>query len=325
MKRQTPGRKGFVYMIASIILVGILFSVILLREDYSFTDKQLLEQRRILVMNDFVKGFNQDMERAIQIASFRTMVALEDHVSTTGTYLTNTQSHFRETAYFGTIEGNESAIMNDSSISDYITKIKNISNRLGLNVTANITQIRLSQKDPWTLSAEADASITITDLTGLAYWNYNKTYLAKVPIYNLRDPLYSVNTFNRFPNSIRVSNFTYLVGAANNTTNLVNHIENSYYLASDKAPNFIMRFENNMSANANGIESIVDISQLQDQDLDVYPDRIKVDYMYFNDISGVKVCNVQNISSALSFVITQDRINMYNISVGGLNYSLICS
>jgi hypothetical protein len=325
-KKQTGGRqfgrKGFVYMIASVILVGILFSVILLRDDYSFTDKQMLEQRRIMVMNDFVKGFNQDMERAMQIASFRTMVALEDHVSTSGAYLDDTETRFRETAYYGTIEGNESTIMNESSLSDYLTRMRNISRRLGLNVTANITEIRLDQSDPWNLNVEADAEIEITDLTGLAYWTYNRTYQAKVPIYNLRDPLYSINTFNRLPNSIRASNFTYLVGAGNNTTNLVTHIETSYYLASNKSPNFIMRFENNFSSNANGIENI---ALLSDQDLDVYPDRIKVDYMYFNNISGTKVCNVQNVPATLKFVITTDRINMYNLSVGGLNYSLVCS
>jgi hypothetical protein len=83
-----------------------------------------------------------------------------------------------------------------------------------------------------------------------------------------------------------------------------------------------MRFEGRIDADPNGIESIVDIQALSDQEITVYEDRVKIDYIYFNDISTDKVCNVENLSSEMYFVIPSNRINLYQIV--GLNYSTSC-
>ena len=83
-----------------------------------------------------------------------------------------------------------------------------------------------------------------------------------------------------------------------------------------------MRFENNSNSDPNGIESIVNIGILSDQGLEVHADRIKVDYIYFNDEGGNKVCDVQNIDSDAYFVITTERLGIYEVDE--LNYSTTC-
>jgi len=311
-------KKGFVYLISSLILIMILLVVFYSMEDYGFKDKQTLYQRRIIVMDDFVKAFNQDFERAMTISSFRTMIALEDYVATKGQYLNDTNNLLKETVYNGTIYGTQAKLMINSSIKDYIASSNKIASELGLRLDANVTSVSLSQTDPWHITVLMDVDLTLNDTSGLAYWKYNKTYQTKVPIYNLRDPLYSVSTQNRISNSIRILNITEFVGPGNDVTNLIEHINSSYYIASNKSPTFLMRFENNNSPNENGIESIVNLNILSAQDLDVYEDRIKVDFMYFNETAGVKVCNVSGIPNTARFVVTIDRIDMYNLS--GLTY-----
>ncbi|MGV8162673.1 MAG: hypothetical protein ACP5N2_05070 [Candidatus Nanoarchaeia archaeon] len=311
-------KKGFTYIISATLIALILFVVFFSVENYTFKDQQTLYQRRILVMNDFVKAFNQDFERAMQISSFRTMIALEDHVATTSKYLNSTSNSFQETVYNGTIDGQKANMMDNSSIKDYIQRSNTIASELGLQLDANITSITLTQNDPWTIAVSMNVSLSINDTTGLAHWNYNKIYTSYIPIINLRDPIYSVSTKNRAANSIRTLNHSYFVSPTNNTDNLLEHINGTYYLASNIAPSFLMRFENNNSHSPQGIESIVDVKRLSDQDLDVDSNAIKIDFIYFNNLSGIKVCEVLEIPSSYRFVITTDRLDTYNIS--GLSY-----
>jgi hypothetical protein len=321
-RKFSLGKKGFTYLITSIFLGAIIFAVIVANDSHFFRDKQNIDSQRLIYVNDFVKGFNQDYERAISIASFRTMVALEDYVASTGTFLNDTESSFRETVYNGSIGGIPSSIMNNSAIKDYIAKVEEISSRLGMEINVTVNEIQLSQSSPWQLDVRATTEIKIVDSSDMAIWHYNKTFLSKVPIDNLRDPIYSVYTYNRLSNTIRKSNFTYLISPLNETDNLKLHIENGYYISSNKSPNFIMRFENNITPDLNGIESIVNINTISDQDIVVYPSRIKVDYIYFNDITAPKICNIQDIPQTYEFVLTSDRVDLYQ--VGNLTYSLSC-
>jgi hypothetical protein len=267
-------------------------------------------------MNDFVKGFNQDLGRAVQIASTRTLISLEEYVASKGAFLSDTETLFIESVQNGTIEGTPVELMNDSSINDYLLKVRRISNNLNLNMTANVTDIRLYHSDPWTIYVEVDLTVKIDDKGEVAHWGYNYTSISKVSIINLRDPVYSVFTYNRFPNTIRPSNYSYLVSPSNNTDNLSEHIYNGYYLASTAAPSFLMRFENDNTSDPNGIESIVDIEGLRIQKLGVFEDRIKVDYIYFNDLPGIKACEFTGVTPDVYFIITNDtyRLELYNVS-----------
>jgi hypothetical protein len=315
-------KKGFTYLISAIFLVAIIFALIVANDNHFFRDKQNTNNQRLIYMNDFVKGFNQDYERAIRIASFRTMIALEDHVASTGIFLNNTAESFKETVYNGTINGEPSVIMNNSAIKDYLSRVEQISSRLGMHIDVNVTNIKLSQSNPWLLDVEAETKISVNDSSNIAYWEYNKTFFVSVPIDNLRDPIYSVFTYNRLSNTVRKSNFTHLVGPFNNTDNLTLLIENGYYIPSNLSPNFIMRFENNLTPSNSGIESIVNINTISDQDITVYPDRIKVDYMYFNNLNGTKICNIDNVDDDLALVLTLNRTNLYEVN--SLDYSLTC-
>jgi hypothetical protein len=163
--------------------------------------------------------------------------------------------------------------------------------------------------------------INISDNQGLASWNINNSYMTNIPVYNLRDPLYGHNTFNRVPNTIRTLNTTVLVNGTD-TGNLQKLLNNSYYLASANAPNYLMRFEGLTGADPNGIESVVNIQALSGQDIPVYEDKVKIDYIYFNNITTDRICNIQNIPSAFYFIIPSNRKVLYQVN--GLNSS-VCS
>ena len=315
-------RKGFTYLIVTTVIVVVLLSIFFTTSRYTLQDQESLQQVRIRAMNDFIKNLNSDIHRATYISTFRALLALEDHVATTGEYLDDVNASFREMFFYGDIiNGSSSAIMINSTFSDYLAKVQSMARSSGVILNINVTHISVNQSSPWLIDVYVLMNITALDTKNTASWNINKEYVTTVPISNLRDPLYSKNTHNKIPNTIRQLNVSKLVNGSN-TSALQEHISGSYYIASNFSPSFIMRFEGQIGSNPNGIESIVDVVDLSAQGLPKYDDRVKVDYIYFNDLASDKICNVEYIPSNMYFVIPSNRKDLYQI--GGLNYSVAC-
>jgi len=317
------GKKGYTYLIVATFLIAVLLMIFFSASRYKYQDFESLQQVRIRAMNDFVKNLDNDIHRATYISAFRAMLALEDHVTTTGSYLADINSSFKETFYLGTIDGVQASIMDNSSFSDYLGNVRKLSEAIGIQLYINVTNISIVQDDPWFMKVFMTLNITIIDSRNTASWAISKVYMTLIPIDNLRDPLYSKNTFNRVPNTVRRLNYSTLVSGTN-TAGLIEHINGSYYIASSYAPNFIMRFEGRTDPDPDGIESIVDIRALSDQGLSVDENKIKVDYIYFNNLTYSKACNVQNVPSEYYFVIPLNRLVLYQINGSGLNYSMTC-
>lgn len=319
---RVPGKKGFAYVLSISLLAIIIVVVFLTSQRYTYQDEQESIGTRVRAMDDFVKSLNDDLSRAAYIASFRTLIALEEEIASTGTFLEDAETSFKETMFYGTINGTDTPLLDNSSLEDYLSKVSYLAADFGFQVDIRVNNIYLNQTNPWVLDVITDANVYVTDSTGNAYWNFTNNYTSQVPLYNLRDPIYSVFTDNKLPNTIRVLNTTSLVSGSD-TSNLDLHINDSYYLASDLAPSFLMRFENNNSPSPYGIESIVNLEELSAQDLDTYPSRVKVDYIYFNNIAtNTTICNVQGIPSEYYFIITEDRDELYQIQ--NLTYNTTC-
>ncbi len=320
-KKMFESKKGFAYLLIVSIFVAVLLVVFLTYNSYSYTKQQDLHEQRITTMNNFVKDFNEDIHRATFISSFRALVGLEDHIAISGEFVNDTQSTFKEIFYNGTLNGVDVLIMQGSSFEDYIVKVNNLGANVGIISSIEVSYINLSQVDPWTISVVVHAIVNVSDYRNTASWSYENDYTTNLPIYNLRDPLYSYFTNNKVPNTILPSPYTTLVNGTN-VTNLVDHLDNSYYLATNRSPSFLQRFENDTSPHPFGIESIVDVGVISDQDLTAYPNRIKVDFMYFNNLGAPTICDVENVPALYYFSIDDNRSDLYQVT--GLNYSTTC-
>lgn len=309
-------KKGFIYMSVVLVFLAIMMSVFYTREVFSGEQADIITSR-IKTMNSFVEDLSVDADRAGYISGFRALLSLEEYISTQGVFLTDVESSFKEAFYNGTIGNYTPMIMIDSSFSEYIQRVNQKVGEIGINIIWEVTDLRLSQSDPWTVVVDIDSNITVNDARGLASWTFNKTLQSSVSIYNLKDPLYSVNTLGRVESFIQKTNITEFV-VNNQTDNLIEHIENSYYRESSSAPSFIMRFEGDLSSSSNGIESLVDISFLEKQeDIIVKYDRSIVDYIYFGSQTTNNSCSVQNMPSW--FEIDDNHIIDYEIDE--LSYS----
>jgi len=315
-------KKGFTYLLVTSFLVAILLMVFFATNNYRYQDQEALQQVRIRAMNDFMKNLDNDIHRATYISGFRALLALDRRVKVTG-HFDNASDSFREAFFYGTINGTaEGTTMLNSTFSEYLSRVQEIAASTGILLDINVTNIRLTQPDPWSLDVHIMMNITAIDSKNTASWHINKEYTTNLPIETLTDPLYIRNMPLTPPKGIHRLNTTLLVNGTN-TTNLQEHIEGFYYLASPYAPSYIMRYEGNNSPdpNGNGIESIVDIQFLSDQGISVDENKVKVDYIYFDTTVNPadKVCNISGIPTTDHFVITLNRISMYNVT--GLNFS----
>jgi len=319
LKTRARSKKAIFYMFTVIVFLGIMSIIMYTYQSYSLRDKQEAVEIRLIAMNDFINDFNNDVHRSTRISATRALIALEDYVSTNEEYfssLDDFNNAFKELFYEGAINGVNHSLMIDSSFSDYETKVSGNANSIGLNFLINVTKIQLVQEDPWNVQVIIDAHIKLNDTSKLAYWDFNGTFVTSVPVDGLRDPLYSINTNGRLQNTVRKSNISMFVNGTD-TSGLIEHIQDGYYIEESDAPSFIMRFYANLSSSPYGIESIVNIPSINDQGLPVDENAPVIDYKYFSGDYNANACDIENMPSWFKLETTD--LNSYNLT--GFNYT----
>jgi hypothetical protein len=321
-RRPVRGKRGVVFTIVALILLAVIFVIAMSRSRYTLSTRQAAQQERIAAMNDFLTSFQQDAERAAYIAGFRTLIALEDYVSYRAAFLNSTDYYFKEIFYNGSVEGDNYTfyIMANSTFWDYQNKVNEIAGNVNMEFSSEVDRIDLSMKDPWTVHVDVLVSVNLSDRSHLASWKTTRTVSSDIPIFDLRDPLYSVNTLGKLPVVVRRSNITLFVNDTNDrndTTGLQVHLNNSFYINSSMAPNFLMRFENRLSPDKNGIESLVNLQVLADQGVTIADNNQSVvDYLYFGATSPAKYCSIQNMVFQPDnwFILDQAHAEVYQVN-----------
>ena len=298
-------KKGLFYIVVSSMLILVMIVIFLAYKEYGYADRQKVLETRVRTINDFIKDIDSDSERAIFISGFRSLIAIEDYVAKSGKYFANsteTEEYFRIAFFNGTVDGTEVDVLINSSYSEYLERLKVIAGRIGLDIDINVTNIALSHESPWTVTVVVTARVNLTDQRGVAFWDFTRDYSTTVSIVNIRDPVYSVSAYGRVPNTIRISNITDFVDdATNDTTELMRHINYSYYTTNTLAPSFLMRLQGNFSPDPDGygIESMVYIPNLLDQGVEYSASKSIIDYILFSNITGYeqRVCSGDNMPS----------------------------
>ena len=110
------------------------------------------------------------------------------------------------------------------------------------------------------------------------------------------------------------STLNFVNDVTNDTSILLNHIEENIYINSTDAPSFLMRFVGNFSDSIYGIESMVDPEILSAQDIPILS-RSLIDYIYFGNEVTIDYCNVDNMDSW--FRIDTNNLEIYEVDILG--------
>ena len=306
-------KRGFVFTIVAVLLVSVLISSTFLLTKSSYNKKSFVANSRVSSMNDFILSIESDMERSMLISGYRSIISLQKQVSYNATFIPNFSDTFEEIFVNGSVNGESVDLMKDASINDWISRINQESRKVNIIFDFKTDTLNVYHDSPWSVVIELNGTMNISDVNGLASWYYYKSFKKSIDIISFEDPLYTVKSLDKVTNIISKASYNDFVNLTNNDTSVLSdHLNNSRYIASTDAPSFLMRFTGNLSPSPFGIESLVDLQDFSNQNLDLY-DRSVIDYEYFNeDYNGSDKCNITGMPSW--FRIDNSKMSDYNIS-----------
>ena len=162
-------KKGIFFTFAAIALsVIILFSYNVYNE-YRLNDKMKVIEIRVNTMNNFVIDLENDMENAINIIGFRSLLSIEEYMMKNDDFIDNLgttlSGAFDEAFRLGTINSENMVLMQDNTFVDWIGRMKNISNKTDVTLDFTINSVSIAHSDPWTVDVTVNLDITIQEFS----------------------------------------------------------------------------------------------------------------------------------------------------------------
>ncbi|MBI3034848.1 hypothetical protein HYY71_00860 [Candidatus Woesearchaeota archaeon] len=272
-------KRGIFYTISAIALTIVIITTYSAYTTYRLSDKMEVIGTRIETVNFFIKDVERDINKGASIATFRTLLSFNQFIANNGSFIDNVNDRFKESFLNGTIKQQPLSLMKDSTFTDWADKISAEADKIDIKFNFTINDVKINHTAPWSVTVGVNLTLDVRDKRNTSYW-VRERYLANtISILDFEDPLYIVNSKGRVTNTIVKSNITQFF-VEGKVDNLLFHMNNSYYIAHDDSPSFLMRFEGNLGNSTYGIESLVNLAEFQEQGLQL-KDRSIVDYIYF--------------------------------------------
>jgi len=302
-------KKSIFYTATAIALAAIVFISYNAYSIYTLNNKMDVVQTRIESVNFFIKDVEKDLEKGFYIASFRTLLSLNQFIATNGSYIDNVSQRFTESFLNGTINNKMMTLMIASTFTDWANKIAIEADKTDILFSFTVNDVTLSQSSPWYVDIGLNLSLDIRDKRNTSYWIRDRNLINRMSIIGFEDPTYIVGTSGRVSNVITETKVgQFVIGG--NASNLVIHANNSYYVAHNDSPSYLMRFEGIFNASPSGIESLVNVEELQAQGISAL-DRSIVDFIYF----GTKATTDYRINNTPDwFKIDQEHLDFYGVT-----------
>lgn len=298
--------KAFVFSTVTFFVLAIIVTVIALESERA----QSPSVSYISSTDFFLEQLEEDLSRVLQITAYRSLLGLEDYVSSSGLYIQDFEESFLSVIKNGTLNGSSLAVMQNATLRVFEERMQSIASRQGVNLNLTITNVTINHTTPFVLLVTSNVSVQATTRARDTSWDYSTLIPASLNISGLRDPLYTHATQGRFVNTIRASQVpTPYVTSGNDTTRLQELYNSSAYVPDSQAPNFLMRFSGNLSASDFGVASLVHLPSLDAQGVPITPSRSVVDFLYFGT-SSTSTNNIVNMPS--SFLLDDDHLVFYD-------------
>lgn len=278
-------KKAAFFTIISLILVISLVYFYSSSQKQSWQEHTKVEESRVLTMDMFIDDIEQDIERGLHISAMRSLIGMAEYMTKNGSFLTNFTHSFNEVMINGTVNNEIINITKNASFSDWIGRITDVGDKLNVEVKIFDLSLKPFQQDPWNVYVNVNGKLNLTDKSDLAKWNRVLNVTTIISIEEFEDPLYTVISKGKYINRIIRSNFSDFV-SGNDASNLILHANRSWYISTNFSPSFLMRFSGNTSGSPYGIESIVNVEELQIAAPDIYKAGVSsVDYIYLGNSS----------------------------------------
>jgi hypothetical protein len=175
-------KKAVFFTLTTILLLSILVFYPMLQQYKYVTKRTAAAEERIYALNKYIENLERDTERGLYISSFRALYALIEYISTTGKFLNETSPPFYSAVMNGTIYNKSYEVLQDSTLTAWIDKIKLKGSTFHINTNIEVNNITLYQKDPWAVTVGVNLTIQVSDDAETAFWNRNTYFETDIPI-----------------------------------------------------------------------------------------------------------------------------------------------
>ncbi len=280
---MTRGKTAMFFTITAIMLLTVVFISLIFQSRYTFSERNRVVSVKGSSLNTFVAGLEEDVSRGMFIAGYGAILAVEDLITGSSSFVADSKSSILEALMNGTINGTPTSVMSQRTLPDWLSRIASEAAKMGIILNLSFDGVRVSQSEPWSINFTApNMEFNVTDFSGTAAFYKKSAVTAQVSLIGFEDPIYTVFTNGQIVRTINTTPYEGSYASGADTTNLKDHINRLLY-SNSTGPDFLMRLEGDLDGNSPfGIESIVRLPDLQAQDLQVF-ERSSVDYVYFGN------------------------------------------
>ena len=300
-------KKAQIFTLIALALLALLLMTVSI---LTISDNRKPIEKRVTTMDTFLFSIEENLDRQLYIAGFRTLFLANDYITKTGQYI-NVSEFFNESFFNASVKGVHQDIMGGANYSDIISSINDKAKKINVEIIFSNPSINVSQDDPWNIKLTLNVTIKMNDSSGISSWEKEKIVITYIPINSFEDPLYLVNTNSRIIHRFNKTIYNGIYINQGSTTNLLLHTQKGYYTENQNAPNFIKRLQGDLSSDPNGIESLVDLSLLSQQGFPTQQKSV-VDYIYFSN-NNPPVSQVSGMPSW--FYIDDGHKVKYNVTI----------
>lgn len=266
--------RGMIFTLTTIVILTLFIA------SYSVYTRQSASviDQRVETLDSFLVGIEQDLERQLYIAGFRGLFSAQDYIIRTGTYIS--ANTLQELLLNGTINAQDQPLMIGTTLPELNNALKEKASRINAEMNLSNMTLLITQESPWFVTFTLTTQLILKDTGETAQWKKTLVIKSNVPIHSFEDPLYTLNTNGLVTNTFRQTPITIFVSGSN-VSSLAYHATNSYYHANPSAPSFLNRLQGNLTANTQGIESMVNLQELSQQGISTQQKTV-IDYLYFS-------------------------------------------
>ncbi len=289
-------KKGVFYTFLAILISLLVMTVLIGSTQVSRRGKSEAVSQRVRAMDSFLTDLENDFERELYIGGYRSILSLQKIVRQQRDFIDDMDLRISEILVNGTFNGTQVDLMfqdgQGADISSWNQRVGEEAGKLSLDAYVLPRNITVIMADPWTVRLHVNTTITLSDRRGLASWMYDHDFTKDISILGFEDPMYTVMTQDKISNLVfSQPTMDFVDDATNDTQALRAHLNSSLYAPSSTGPDFLMRFTGENGTSPAGIESLVDLDDLQRQGIAVRNKTI-VDHIYFSDESTADYCDI---------------------------------
>lgn len=189
-------RKGFLYTVLAVFMLNLVILAVVVPLDLD-AGGGASDRVNVDEMFYFTSSVQDDVRRSVDISSRRAMVAVTNLVVNSGEPVTDPESIIGEAFLNGTIEGNVSDLMDESSFRDWIGKMEAEAAGEGysINMSVELADLEVDMEEPFVMSFDFlyDLSIRDPDI-GVGFNRTDEVFHGRGTIDGVDDPLIVLET-----------------------------------------------------------------------------------------------------------------------------------